>query len=211
MYRYKRQKQLFRRVALNIPELKYKKTVLLNGTIPNTWTFYDPLGPITQGTAQGTRIGNQIFLDSLDVYVQLKADTITNVDVRGTICRVIVYHQREAQGGLPSATEIFDQNAYDAMRTLDYFPKRATILWDKLHTMTPLIAATTTGTTTTTTSAGPKFWTQFKIPVKKIIQYTGNGGTIADIAQDAYGVGVCADAAGCCAAVVTVRARYRDA
>lgn len=211
-------KKQVRKIMYSVQELKYYKaaTAMVNAyAVQNTWSFFDALKGINIGNTVADRIGNKIYVESLDWYFRLTPVTGAVNQAGGTICRIIIYHDREANGNVPSYNDLFDRNSYDAFRQLLYVPRRATILMDKLHCMSATNVAFVMNTGNSgaaqTVSSGPKYWAMFKQKIGKVITYTGTAGTVADLGMETFGVGVCADGNNCCTLDVECRVRFRDA
>lgn len=198
---FKRRKTNLRKQILTLQELKYLSNPAWFATnSAATWTINNlPFYSIAQGNANGQRIGNKIYCESIDftIRVQSIAATMGNI---GSTCRVIIWHQIRANGAAPAVTDIFETDVYNGQKTLAYFPKRVTVVYDKMHVMVP-----TTGTT-----SGPIFDTIFKLKISKWINFTGVAGNIADISNHNYGMAFCADGANCCTVKAGYRIRYRD-
>jgi len=151
----------------------------------NTWTFRSVLA-LAQGTDASTRIGNQIMLKEIQFSIQMKP-LAASASTEGCTMRFVVYRNREANGAVPTVTDVFVVDNVMSLRASPFLPK-FDLLYDKV----------TAGIKTTATTAGPPTITQFTIPINKRIDYTGSGGTITSLLKDDYGYGmVCSDPTSC--------------
>lgn len=202
-----------KRVVLRNQELKYYEYLgMVSSAVTNhVWNFSEcGARNIIQGTDVTTRVGNKIYIESIDWYIKIYP-TPGNTNNTGSACRFIIYHDKEANGALPTYVNFFQDNIYNSFRQLGFWPRKSTILMDKLHMMYGTLAATTTGTTTTTTNSGPSYIAMFKQKVGKVMSFSDNSGSITGVSNDSWGIGWCADADNCCNITVSTRIRFRDA
>lgn len=211
--------QRIKKVTLQQQELKwyYNELFLSSTNATQAWQLFDfPVYKIQQGTGRINRIGTKIWLESVELGIQLAGIT-ANTTTNGSTCRLIVYHKIDCEGTQTVASDIFtsytDAGAgaviapnFVSTKTLEFYPKRATIVWDKMHSM----YATTSDSAGLPTAVGPKYDAIVKIPIRKMINYIGNGGTIADVRGHLWGFGFCADDTNCCNIKLDVRMRFKD-
>lgn len=213
-YGVKKNMNLKKRI-LQMQELKwFYLENALNQNSAATWTIGSfQLYGIAQGSANSQRIGTKIFLETIELSIEIKPGAVA-AQQNGTCCRFIVWHQIRSNGADPVATDIFDKGTFAApvvpdykrMKSLDFYPRRVRIIYDKLHTM----VATTNSTTNTVQAAAPMWMGIVKIKVNKWINYGGVTNTPADILNHNYGLGICSDGAACCTVKCNARLRYRD-
>lgn len=181
------------------------------------WQLFDfPIYNITQGTARTNRIGTKIWLDSIELAMQVAGIT-ANTQTNGSTCRLIVYHKIDCEGTQTVVDDLFENRTdagagaaitpiFCSLKTLSFYPKRATIVWDKMHSM----YATTSDSAGLPTAVGPKYDAIVKIPIRKMINFIGNSGAISDIRGHMWGFGMCADDTNCCNIKLDVRLRFKD-
>lgn len=209
--------QVIKKISLQQQELKwFNYPGFFNTTVTSTWTLMDfPLYRIQQGTEGGKRIGTKIFLTYAELQIQLSPVAAATSPV-GTTCRMMVYHKKQCDGTATPITDILADYddfaggaitpAYNTPKQLKYFPKRATVIWDKMHSMYILSV-----NGATTASTGPKFDTLIKIPIMKQINFVANNGNLGDIRDHIWGLAICSDDVNCCTLSASVRFRYKDA
>jgi len=151
----------------------------------NTWTFASVLA-LAQGTDASTRIGNQIYLKEIQFSIQMKP--LVTQPVSGCTMRFVVYHNREANGAVPAAADVWaSSTSIQSLRSSPNIPK-IDLLYDKV----------TAGVFTSATTSGPPMISQFTIPIGRRIDYTGSGATITAVLKDDYGYAmICSDANSC--------------
>lgn len=172
-----------------------------------TWTIKSFLGDTTNGIGQGVsiedRIGDKIRLAAIHFAVRIIPAGVMP-DTNGNFCRMVVYHNKQADGALPTATELFNSDEVVSLRNHRY-RDRLSILKDFTHQM---VVTGTNGATQVT--SGPEFFGTFSIYPKQIISYTGADGFLADISKHDYGFAFCGDAASCCNATVWSQVVFTD-
>jgi len=200
--------RMVRSYVTNIEEKKYiqfccTSSTWNTGTATNaTWTFGSAiqggqnavLGAmvgVIQGTNRNERVGNRIRLHRIDFLINIvPISGPTMFD--GSICRVVVYHNKEPQGSLVTSAQTFASDIYNAPRNEQY-RNRISILKDFTHSM--VATGTNAGAVLST---GPQFLGKFSIYPKQVVEYSGSTGTIATIMKHDYGVGWCSDTTSCC-------------
>lgn len=158
---------------------------------------------VTQGTAKNQRIGERIRLQKIEFTVDIVMipGGATNVD--GAVCRMVVYHNKQANGSLPSTTDVFNTSDFRATRN-STFENRYSILKDFVHSMT------VTDAEGATVYGGPHLFTTLTFYPKSPIDYTGSAGVIANILKNDFGVGYVADGASCCTIRLGCRLHWTD-
>lgn len=138
---------------------------------------------IAQGTSANTRIGNKIFIHSIEVTMNLTPQVNAGM-TQGCLMRVGMYHNKECNGVQITFGQIFqDATLPFSCRNQAYRPK-VTVLKDIQQN------AVVTGVDSTgvVKAVGPNTISRFKIFPKKLINYSAATATIADILKDDYGV-----------------------
>lgn len=206
-----------RRVVLNMSEKKFfNQNVGVVGTefpAAITWDFFSALATnasgggtgIKQGTGASDRLGNKIFLRAIHFTITM-APLFGAGMTNGCVCRVIVYHNKEAVGTLPSGITMFTLNNINSNRAVEYMPKLS-VIRDFTHSMvtTAAVAASTP------LSVGPMTIKKFSIYPNKLISFTSNTGAISDFLKDDYGFGICATDATGCSVIVNMQTIFSDA
>lgn len=176
-----------------------------------TWNFgagaglsaMSPICNIVQGTTANDRLGNKIFVHSIEWMLQIGA-VAAGMGTNGHYCDIIVYHDKECKGTLPSGTNIFWKDAVNMPRAIEYLP-RFSVLRKQRHGQ-----IATTANAGAVLTAGPKVTVRFKIFPKKVIDFTGNNGTIADLLKHNYGVAIAASDVGCCTFLCQSQVTFSD-
>jgi len=185
-----------RRVIMSMSEKKVANYAINTRAVPGglgaTWaavSFFNGPAAITgiqQGTTASTRIGNKIRISKISwsfAFLPMAA-----VDASGgNTCRFIIYHNKQTNGTLVATADIFQSNQVTSQRNINGLQK-VTVLRDQTMAMVP----------TSATTSGPTYPLTGAIYPNKIIQYTGNTATIADMLVHDYGFAVISDAASCC-------------
>lgn len=180
-----------------------KKFFDYTGVTPFTstvaWITASDLFRIVNGNAATQRIGNRIFLHSVEWIVHCTCIT-AQIPNNGEMSRMIVWHNKEAAGTLPAGTDLFVQNLIGSARNSSTLP-RYQVLRDM---MCPMVS-------TTATTSGPVYMSRMKIFPRKMIDYQLNGTSQADILKHDYGVGFASKTAGTCTFYYTVKFTFSDA
>lgn len=187
-------------------ERKFVLVPMHSGTVGTSWAFFSALSGITQGTTASTRLGNKITLQSIRFTVFINTSPQDNVGTPA-LCRCVLYHNKMANGAVPSVYQVFDQDNMIANRAQTKLPQFS-ILRDYTHTFTP----TAFDPTANKFAYGPptKFvWTLYP---KKVLDFSGNTGTIADLFKDDYGFACSATGStAICDMIVTAQVIFTDA
>lgn len=153
---------------------------------------------LIQGSDFNERIGDKIRLHAIHFNVRIQPVAVMP-EGNGNFCRFIVYHNKQANGAEPLATEIFTDDLVLALRNQIY-RDRISVLKDFTHQM--VVTGTNAGANLT---SGPEFFGTFSIYPKQILSFNSSVGDIANLIKHDYGVAYAADTAACC--VITVRAQ----
>lgn len=160
-----------------------------------TWSFASIMAGLVQGTGVTQRLGNQIHVINIELWVELYPNQTGGSMQDGASCRVVLFKFKDPRGALPNMTgtgpQIFDVNRYLVGRAVENVHSFA-MLEDFTHQMIGIAASPATPT------AGPRFSKCIKVPVNSKFDYGGNAGTISDCVTNDINIGICADAAGCC-------------
>lgn len=213
--------RLVRSYVTNIEEKKYANFTATTSTTWNagysvaaTWNFFSVLAKcfdatlasqvgIIQGTDRNQRVGNKIRLHRIDFNV-LIVPVVSATMQDGSICRVVVYHNKDPQGTTPTAAQAWTTDVFNAQR-YEQYRNRISLLKDFTHTM--VATSTNAGAVA---SAGPQFLGKFSIYPKQVVEYNASSGGIGSIMKHDYGVALCADTVTCCTATVTGTVVYTD-
>lgn len=192
-----------RKIMYTTSETKFNDQTLTTGPSLTTWGFASPCFFIQQGTAANQRIGNKIYVKSIQFSCYMVP--LVTMTGAGVLCRFVVYHNKETVGALPTGLRIFVSDDVRSLRNTSNVP-RFSILRDMTHSMviTSTNAATVNG-------VGPTKLVQFTIYPKKVIDFTGTTGTIADLLKHDYGIGFCCSQAAACNVDVICKVQYSDA
>lgn len=126
-------------------------------TTANSWSFL-LLNGLTQGTSGSQRVGREIFMTSLDMYVQSQ-----------TLSRYCIVYDKQSNGSAFTASDLF-QDSTDAFSPYNFSNRqRFRVINDSLYNTTPEQAIIN------------RF---YGLPINESTFYNvGNAGTIADIAS----------------------------
>lgn len=158
---------------------------------------------VIQGNTVSQRIGNKIKLHRIDVSVRI-TPVVSTFPQDGSVCRFFTWHNKQANGALPTAAQLFDADNFSCLRN-ENFVHRLSIGNDFTHSM-----VLTTENAGAQFSAGPEFLQLFSIYPKQSIEYSTTSGLISAIAKNDYGFGIFADGANCCVANLRSKIIYTD-
>lgn len=170
--------------------------------VPATWTFISALAGLAQGSGASNRVGNRIFLRCIRFTIECSplADTAKT----GAYCRMVIYHNKEAVGALPTATAVFSINEVQSARNLT-LTKRYRILKDVTHHM-----VVTGNNATTVIASGPVQLMTLVCYPKKQIDFQSNAATISDLFKDDFGIAFCANYASNCQLKIQTQIEFSD-
>lgn len=186
-------------MMMNLNEKKFFD--FTSGTIVGaaTWKMSSEVGKIVQGTTASNRLGNKIYIHSIEWLVKCFCN-IGSMPTGGTNSRFIIWHDKEAVGTDPAALQIFTVDNMQSLRATPYLAK-ISVLRDMLCSQV----------LTTTTTAGPEMLHTFKIFPKKVINYIGNTAAVADLLKDNYGLGYSCNLGGATSIIYTTKIVFSDA
>lgn len=186
-----------------LPELKYIDGNQPKFALTSTgFVFSSVLSTIGVGTGASARVGNKVFVKGLQFRV-LVSGVSTVAHPNGATVRFGVYHNKEANGSLPTAANVFaDPAKIQSCRNTPFAPKFR-ILDDNMHTIIQHGTATPT--------SGPPVVLDIYVPVNKVVDYVGSTGTIADLLKDDYGVFYATNVANAVTLDVSAKVRFSDA
>lgn len=207
--RVSRRYPLQRTIRFTSPEIKFADGTS-SGTISATSWAYATLMALQQGTNASQRIGNKIYAKGIQLMVQMYVSTPQTAPVFGNTCRMIAYHNKEANGALPGASpSIFLTDSFMSLRNSATYPK-FDVLKDEVHNFMPTSSNGNTGTPTPITASAPHIL-RWYIPINRVIQYQSNAGTISDLLKDDYGVGIICNAGTSCSFDMRYKLLFSDA
>lgn len=162
---------------------------------------------IAQGTNFNQRVGDVVTLHRIDFMVRITPAIAGAGNIDGAMCRFIVYHNKQANGTRPTATQIFVTDSITSLRN-HLLRDRISVLKDYTHQM-----VVTTQNAGAALTMGPEALVQFSIYPKTKIHYNGTSGVLNEILRNDYGFAVCTDAgagASCCTINVNAQVVYTD-
>lgn len=187
--------------------LNYKSTTAAASTWTFTSVFDYPTVKFQQGTNVNQRIGDRIKVTKIEFLVFI--DPVVGAGgapmATGTRCKCIVYHNKQANGALPTGAMMYDTDQLNALRLVAKQPA-VSVLKEYTHHMSVL-----SQNAGVSFSAGPPTSFKWVIYPKKTIQFTANSGTITDILRDDYGFGFVTDDGACCNVTCTMKFHFTDA
>lgn len=186
-------------------EKKYKTFLVPLTAVTNAWVFTSIAGQLSQGTTASNRIGDKVFLDSIDFSFIMKPEV--GMSLEGAMCRVVLYHNKEAVGAVPASAAIFTDNNVQSQLVFANRP-RFSILRDQTHSM---IVTSTDPASGNVISVGPTKKFVMKVFPKKKICFNANNGSVLDLLKDDYGVAVICNELSACSLAYTATMVFRDA
>lgn len=180
-----------RRAVYSTQEEKYFEYSRAPFAITNTWQFQSALVPndtvsgIAQGPGVNQRIGNKIFVKSIQ-YNFMISGIIANFDMNGVMSRVVMYKNNDPNGVLPVPAQVFN-SATDIMAQR-FRPriKLINILKDRMDNF----VVTATDSAGLPKAVGPRVCFSFTLYPKKVINYqTSSGILLTDLQDIDYGFG----------------------
>lgn len=183
---------------MSLAESKHKTQVFFAAAVPSaisaSWTyqsfFTSPTNTntIQPGTGVDMRIGNKIFVKSIEYRFIVKPTGGAGMDITGgNTCRFVIFHDKQTNGQLIAPGLLFRADNVNTTRNQDQL-KRVLIKRDMIMTM-----MSTSGTT-----VGPTYPIIGKFAVNKVFNFVSNTDSIAAFLKDNYGFAVISDFALCC-------------
>lgn len=172
-----------------------------NGT--SSWQYASALAGLVQGTAANNRLGASIQLVAVEFFISV-TPIVAATGTNGSTCRLAVYHDKAANGTGPVTAELWDVNSLITGRNVN-FAKKYSILEDITHNM--VITSSNAGTAV---SVGPPMFRALHIPIRTVIPYGANGGTISDLTVHDVGIGFVTDDTNCCLVNIYSKAWFKD-
>lgn len=172
-----------------------------------TNSFYGPVKDIIQGTTALTRIGNKIFIREIQWH--LCFIPLVTMPVGGSFVRYGLYHNKDTNGAAITGLQLFQADDAISLRATPYLPK-ITVSHQGVFSMMPTSSENVASVITVRTVGAPTciFLSQ---KCNKIVTYTGNNGTVADLLKDDYGLFVAAKDALACTVTVKCKVIFSDA
>lgn len=205
--------QIARRVINRNVETKYKDFVLYGSTnvlstaaptlLSNTWGFSSACGVLSQGYTASQRIGEKVRIKRIELYFTV-FPAVDAAMADGALCRFIVYHNKRANGAVPTGTDMFVIDAQHALRNSTKLGQLS-ILREYNHSL--VMYSNNAGAAV---SSGPAVQWKWTIYPKKTLQFQENNGSVADLFMDDYGVGYIGET-NCCLARITGKLVFTDA
>lgn len=212
----------FRKFVMNQQEKKFYEYTLANMTCPTTgmaqsllygtgvlWGGGSTLTPdpasIIQGTTANTRIGQKIYLRTINIVIAVNPQVVGAV-TSGCVMRYGFYHNKECNGVQVTYAQLFNGTGLTACRNLNYSPK-VTVLKD----LQASAVVTGTDSTGVVKAVGPQQILKMSVHPKKLINYSSATATIADILKDDYGLFMACSVTGAMTMSFSVQLVYNDA
>lgn len=165
-------------------EKKFYDSTLSAQTMNTAWQNIDFLHGITQPaigtgtTTANTRVGNKIIVHSIEFIITCYATAA--ISGAGATCRFALVHNKETNGAVITAADVWQGNGYDSLRATATQPKYS-VLRDEYHSM--LGTANNAGTMV---AFGPTKLMRWKVYPRKQIDFISSTGAIADVLKDNY-------------------------
>lgn len=179
-----------------------------------TWQFFScfttnsTTGSDTNGLKSGstatTRVGLKVLVKRINFTVTM-TPLFPGGMTDGCFCRFVVYHNKDANGAVPTGTTMFLTDTVGSNRAVEYFPKLS-LVKDFGHTMVAYSAVVAS----TPLSVGPVKMFKFSIFPNKVIEFTADTGVIASVLNNDYGIGVCATESAACNIVCNSQVIFTD-
>jgi len=144
-----------------------------------TWFLDSQVYRIATGTLATQRVGNKIFIHSIE-YSFTCTCNVANIPATGGFIKFILWHDKETNGTNISATTLFNVDNILSVRNTSSQPKCSILKEMNCHMVN-----------TTATTAGPQHQWKWKIYPKKRVDYTNSTASISDILKDNWGFGIC--------------------
>lgn len=212
----------FRKFILNQQEKKFYEYTVSNMACPTVgmaqsllygtsilWGGGSTVAPdpaaIVQGTTANTRIGQKIYLQSINICLGI-LPTVSGAQPNGCVMRYGIYHNKECNGVQVTYAQIFNGTGVTSLRNINYKAK-VSVMKDLSQ------SAVTTGTDSTgaTKAVGPTVLYKLSVHPKKIINYSAATATLADILKDDYGIFMACNQSSSMQMSLNVQLIYSDA
>lgn len=126
------------------------------------WTY--------SGTSTITRVGARITIVAIEYFVKI-APSVGGVGGEGSMCRMVMYHNKACGGATPPTAELFDSNNFFSGRNVNYAKKYA-LLEDITHQM---VITSFSTVSSAAFSAGPAFFKVIRLTPHTTVQYGERG------------------------------------
>ena len=184
-------------------EKKFFYTATGVSPLPVTWTFESFLDGIIQGSTASTRIGNKILIHGIQVKVIMAP--LTTMPAIGSICRLVIYHNKETVSAVPVSANVFTSNTVTALRNITLLPRLAI-----KRDMTQAMMVTSQNGAGANLTVGPANVMSMSIYPKKIVDFQSNAGTVTDLFKNDFGIGYICSAAASCTITFEVNVIFSD-
>lgn len=217
-YKPRRYATLYPAVKSIVTSMEEKKHVQTTGTAFNAlknWQLVniccntsaagtDSGGGIAQGSTETQRMGERVTLKRIDVVINIDP-ILANVNQNGSLCRVLIVHDREPHLGYPANTTVL--NVANDIRTLQNltYRTRFTIVKDFVHSM-----VITANNVAANFGVGPAGLFKFSLFPNKIMQFSGAAGVTANIVKNCYYIMVSSDDDNCCQLSYACQLQFTD-
>jgi len=161
-------------------EKKYLDTSVIDTSDATSGVIIPSLNLVPQGTTDVTRVGNKITIRNINIHGYCNNDDQTTGTFAGSNVRVMVFLDKQANGGPAAVTDLLTTAAITSFRNMDQVD-RFVILVDKIiHN--PVVA-----TNALHTSNGRHYWNVNKkcmIPV----HFSSTTGAITEVRSNNVGI-----------------------
>lgn len=176
-------------VLMRKGEMQYYGTAIASGLTPANGSTGAAFLAMPQGTASNRRVGQEIYLWSLEVrgYSWIQNEPVT--DNASDIFRIVWVLDTQANGAAPSVTDILESATILSPFNDFTVPNRFSVFYDKMFIHNVEAAFTWRDFDNNNTHHNNyrkfrdiSFCHDFPSPIK--IQYKGNAGTVVDMASN---------------------------
>lgn len=161
-------------------EYKFIDTVLTDAVVASTGGITTSPNLIMQGIAENNRIGRKVTIKSIACRWELSLPAVSDgADITsGDICRIIIFHDKQANGANAAVLDILELAEWDSFLNLAN-KNRFVILMDRFTVINRLVAVTD-GTNTSTTPLVLKFIKFYK-KLNINVEFSGVSGAITEL------------------------------
>lgn len=186
---------------INEGSLAANGTIFLNGSAEAS------ILRIPQGTGESERIGRKLTIRKIAWRYEITIDLQVAATLTDQTIRVILYNDKQTNGTAATTTDILEQNDRFSFRNLTN-SGRFRILYDKKHSISPLIAASDAGVWTSgqRTTCYKMYLDNLNIPV----EYAALDGAIVELRSNNINMLIMTKTAATTTFASTMRIRYSD-
>lgn len=164
-------------------DVSVSSALATNGSILNSGSICN----VVQGAGESNRIGRKVTLKKIMFKYSVACPALSWTSSKTyDVVRVIIYHDKQANGATAAVTDILETDTYHSFNNLAN-KGRFKILYDKLHTLAPMSVWYDTGGTANKINGyivEDSFFKNIEIP----IEFSGATGAIGEIASNNIGL-----------------------